>query len=95
MGFKPDKAKEIASHITVDPARGSGHAWGSQMKATKAIYATRVGKNGMDYKGYNIAVHELGHNVEQTISLYMVDNYLMAGVPIPLSPKLSPLHSET
>ena len=23
----------------------------------------------MDYKGYNIAVHELGHNVEQTFSL--------------------------
>jgi hypothetical protein len=35
----------------------------------------------MDYKGYNIAIHELGHNVEQTISLYMVDNYMMQGVP--------------
>jgi hypothetical protein len=81
LGFKPDKAKEIASHITVDPARGSGHAWGAQMKGDKAHLRTRVGKDGMDYKGYNIAVHEFGHNVEQTISLYMVDNYLMAGVP--------------
>jgi hypothetical protein len=81
LGFKPEKAKEIASHITVDPARGSGHAWGAQMKGDKAHLRTRVGKDGMDYKGYNIAVHELGHNVEQTISLYMVDNYLMAGVP--------------
>ena len=35
----------------------------------------------MDYKGYNIAVHEFGHNVEQTISLYDVDYYMMAGVP--------------
>jgi oligoendopeptidase F len=35
----------------------------------------------MDYKGYNIAVHEFGHNIEQTISLYDVDNYMMAGVP--------------
>jgi oligoendopeptidase F len=35
----------------------------------------------MDYKGYNIAVHEFGHNVEQTISLYNVDNYMMSGVP--------------
>jgi hypothetical protein len=81
MGFKPEMAKEIASHITVDPARGSGHAWPSQMKGDKNHLRTRVGKNGMDYKGYNIAVHELGHNVEQTISLYMVDNYMMAGVP--------------
>lgn len=35
----------------------------------------------MDYKGYNIAIHEFGHNVEQTISLYDVDNFTMNGVP--------------
>ena len=35
----------------------------------------------MDYKGYNIAVHELGHNVEQVFSLYEVDHTLLAGVP--------------
>lgn len=81
LGFKPDKAKEIASHIAVDPARGSGHAWGAQMKGDQAHLRTRIGAEGMDYKGYNIAIHELGHNVEQTISLYFVDNYLMQGVP--------------
>jgi hypothetical protein len=81
LGFRTDVAKEIASHITVDPARGSGHAWGAQMKGDKAHLRTRIGKDGMDYKGYNIAIHELGHNVEQTISLYMVDNYMMQGVP--------------
>ena len=35
----------------------------------------------MNYKGYNIAVHELGHNVEQVFSLYEVDHTLLAGVP--------------
>ncbi len=35
----------------------------------------------MDYKGYNIAIHELGHNVEQVFSLYDVDQILLAGVP--------------
>ena len=35
----------------------------------------------MDYKGYNIAIHEFGHNVEQTISLHDVDYYLLNGVP--------------
>jgi hypothetical protein len=35
----------------------------------------------MDYKGFNIAVHELGHNVEQVFSLYEVDHTLLAGVP--------------
>jgi hypothetical protein len=81
LGWKPELAKEIASHITVDPARGSGHAWGAQMKGDKAHLRTRIGADGMNYKGYNIAVHELGHNVEQTISLYFVDNYMMQGVP--------------
>ena len=81
LGFKPEIAKEIASHITVDAARGSGHAWGALRKGDKAHLRTRIAKTGMDYKGYNIACHELGHNVEQTISLYLVDNYMMAGVP--------------
>jgi hypothetical protein len=35
----------------------------------------------MDYKGYNIAVHEFGHNVEEVISLYDIDFYTLAGIP--------------
>jgi hypothetical protein len=35
----------------------------------------------MDYKGYNIAVHEFGHNVEQVTDLYHIDYYTLAGVP--------------
>lgn len=81
LGFSPDKANYIASKIQVDAARGAGHAWGAEMKSQKARLRTRVGKDGMDYKGYNIAIHELGHNVEQTITLHDVDYYSMKGVP--------------
>jgi hypothetical protein len=35
----------------------------------------------MDYKGFNIAIHELGHTVEEVFSLYGVDHTLLAGVP--------------
>ena len=35
----------------------------------------------MNYKGYNIAVHELGHNVEQVFSLNAIDYWWLAGVP--------------
>jgi hypothetical protein len=35
----------------------------------------------MDYKGYNIAMHEMGHNVEQVISLENIDFYSLEGVP--------------
>ncbi|MEN8155503.1 MAG: hypothetical protein ABFS10_01010 [Bacteroidota bacterium] len=81
LGFDTGSAREITSHIVVDAARGSGHAWGASMKSEKAHLRTRIGKDGMDYKGYNIAVHEFGHNVEQTISLHDVDYYILNGVP--------------
>ncbi|MBN2665544.1 MAG: hypothetical protein JXR67_03475 [Bacteroidales bacterium] len=81
LGWTPDRAKYIADKIVVDPARGSGHAWGAAMKGASSHLRTRVSEKGMDYKGYNIAVHEFGHNVEQTISLYDVDYYTMSGVP--------------
>lgn len=81
LGFSKERASEIAQNIVVDPARGSGHAMGAAMKSAKAHLRTRVGPNGMDYKGFNIAVHELGHNVEQTISLNDIDYYVLNGVP--------------
>ncbi len=81
LGFPEDRARAIAANVVVDPARGSGHAWGAARRGDKAHLRTRVGKEGMDYKGYNIAVHELGHNVEQTISLNDIDHTLLAGVP--------------
>jgi hypothetical protein len=81
LGFTPERAAYLAEKIAVDAARGSGHAWGGQMKGQKAHLRTRIPSEGMDYKGYNIATHELGHNVEQTISLYDVDYYMLNGVP--------------
>lgn len=81
LGFENEKAEFLASKIAVDPARGSGHAWGAAMKEEKARLRTRIPEGGMDYKGYNIAIHEFGHNVEQTISLHDVPYYMMNGVP--------------
>ena len=81
LGFSSAMAHELADNIIVDPARGSGHAWGSAMRSAKVHLRTRVEKNGMNYKGYNIAVHEMGHNVEQTFSLNYVDHTLLQGVP--------------
>ena len=81
LGFNESRAKEIAANIVVDPARGSGHAWGAGMRESKSHLRTRVGPDGMDYKGYNIAVHEMGHNVEQTLSLNEIDYYSLQGVP--------------
>ena len=81
LGFTKERAEYLANNIVVDPARGSGHALGASMRQAKAHLRTRVGKGGMDYKGFNIAVHEMGHNVEQTFSLNDIDYYTLQGVP--------------
>ncbi len=81
LGFTAERAHEIATNIQVDPARGSGHAWGAESRDQLSLLRTRIFSNGMDYKGYNIAVHEFGHNVEQTITLHDVDYYMLHGVP--------------
>lgn len=81
LGFPKEKALFIASRIKVEPARGSGHAWGTEMKGDISLLRTRISSSGMDYKGYNIAAHEFGHNVEQTITTEMVDYFPLYGVP--------------
>jgi hypothetical protein len=81
LGFTKERAQYLADNIVVDPARGSGHALGASMRSAKTHLRTRVGKAGMDYKGFNIAVHEMGHNVEQTFSLNNIDYYTLSGVP--------------
>src|SRR5436190_463924 len=91
LGFSADKAKFLDARIVVDPARGSGHAlqagrrsemypwWGP---GDSPHLRVRVNPDGMDYRNYStVAVHELGHNVEQVFSLYQVDDTLLQGVP--------------
>ena len=81
LGFTAERAAWLAARIVVDPSRGAGHAMGAVRREDRAHLRTRIAATGMDYKGYNIAIHELGHNVEQVFSLNGVDRWLLAGVP--------------
>jgi len=81
LGFTKERAAYLAEHIVVEPARGSGHASGGEMPGQVARLRTRIGPGGMDYKGFNIAVHEMGHNVEQVFSMDDVDHTMLSGVP--------------
>ncbi len=90
LSFSSEKARFLDEHIVVDPARGSGHAMEAARRSEmipgwgpgdSPHLRTRINPDGMDYKGYNIAVHEMGHNVEQVFSLYEVDDTLLQGVP--------------
>ncbi len=81
LGFEPERAAWLAEHIVVDPSRGAGHAMGAQRREDQAHLRPRIGNDGMDYKGFNIAIHELGHNVEQVLSLNAMDHWWLNGVP--------------
>jgi hypothetical protein len=81
LGWTNSDAQRISALIKVDASRGAGHAWGAGMRNDIARLRTRVGADGIDYKGYNIAIHELGHCVEQTITMNDVDYYMLNGVP--------------
>lgn len=81
LGFSAQRSAWLAERIDVDAARGSGHAMGAAHRLANARLRTRIGANGMDYKGFNIAVHELGHNVEQTFSMQCTDHWLLSDVP--------------
>ena len=83
LGLSAEDGAYYRDHIVVEPARGSGHAWEceGQRWLDPARLRTRIGSEGMDYKGFNIAVHEFGHNVEQVTSLYRMDHYMLRSVP--------------
>jgi hypothetical protein len=81
LGFASERAQYLARNIAVDPARGAGHAMGAEMRGEKAHLRTRVEKTGMNYKGFSVAAHEMGHNVEQTLTLNDVDHIFLKGVP--------------
>ena len=81
LGFDGETAAYLAAHIVVEPSRGPGEAVGAQLREAAARLRTRVGPDGMDYKGYNIAIHELGHTVEQVFSIGRIDHPLLQGVP--------------
>jgi hypothetical protein len=81
LGFSPERTQWLAERIVVDASRGAGHAMGAARREDLAHLRTHVAAGGMNYKGYNIAVHEFGHNVEQVFSLNGVDRWFLAGVP--------------
>lgn len=81
LGFSEEKAAYYGSKIVVDPARGAGHAWGAEGREFNAHLRTRFADGKMNYKTYNIAIHELGHCVEQVTSVSLIDHTLLKGVP--------------
>jgi hypothetical protein len=81
LGFSQSSAAAITPYIQVDPARGSGHNAQTVSRRFKSRLRTRIAPQGMNYKGYSIALHEMGHAVENVLDLFNIDYFPLAGVP--------------
>lgn len=81
LGFSAESVAYLAPKIQVDPSRGAGHSTSSGSREFKVRLRSRIPAAGMNYKGYNIAIHELGHAVETVLDLHKIDYYSLAGVP--------------
>jgi hypothetical protein len=81
LGFTEEVSTFVAPRIRVDPARGAGHCVSAGARSFSSRLRTRVPPGGMNYKGFNVAMHELGHAVEQTLTLQRMDYYSLTGVP--------------
>jgi len=81
LGFKPDEAEFLGSRIRVEIARGSGHA----MRPGKPEYGAWLRTSRLDselgWDGFDTAMHELGHNLEQLCSTHFAPRPLLRGVP--------------
>jgi hypothetical protein len=81
VGFPDDNADFLGNHVVVDPIPSGGHANGPQMKGAKAHLRTRFEPYGLNYKGYRVGMHEIGHTVQQNVATYMSDYYFLKGIP--------------
>lgn len=81
IGFPKFEAEFLGNHVVVDPIPSGGHANAPQMKGAKAHLRTRFEKDGLNYKGYRIGMHEIGHTIQQNVGTYMTDYYLLKGIP--------------
>ncbi|MCA1757241.1 MAG: hypothetical protein LC649_07275, partial [Bacteroidales bacterium] len=81
MGFEKGEAEYIGNHISVRPVGSGGYSNQPPLRNDTALLTTMFGTDGLDYKSYRVAMHELGHNVCGIYSTRNIDNFVLAGVP--------------
>jgi hypothetical protein len=81
MGFTEEEAFYIGSHSVVRPISTGGYSDQPVLRGDTALMTTVFNAKGLDYKGYRIAMHELGHVVCGVYSTRDIDHFLLADVP--------------
>ena len=81
LGFPDDDADFLGQRVQVEIARGSGHAMRPAMPEYAAWLRTNSLPDELGWDGFDTAMHELGHNLEQLISTHWVPRPALRNVP--------------
>ena len=81
LGFAPEDADFLGTRVRVEIARGSGHAMRPYLGEYDAWLRTNRLKDQLGWDGFDTAMHELGHNLEQLCSTFFVPRVSLRGVP--------------
>ena len=81
LGYSDEDADFLGSRVNVEIARGAGHAMRPGMKEYHAWLRTNRLDDRLGWDGFDTAMHELGHNLEQLISTHFVPRPLLRNVP--------------
>ena len=81
LGFPADEAEFLGSRIRVEIAKGSGHAMRPMLGEYGAWLRTNRLKDELGWDGFDTAMHELGHNLEQLYSAFWAPRPALQNVP--------------
>jgi hypothetical protein len=81
LGYSDKDAEFLGSRVKVEIARGSGHAMRPYLTQYGAWLRTNRLKDELGWDGFDTAMHELGHNLEQLCSTYFAPRASLRGVP--------------
>lgn len=81
LGFSAEDADFLGTHIRVEFSKGAGHAMRPELTGYAAWLRTSSLEKEIGWDGFDTAMHELGHNLEQLCSTYFVSRPALRGVP--------------
>ena len=81
LGYPGGAADFLGNRVQVEIARGAGHAMRPYLPEYNAWLRTNSLDLELGWDGFDTAMHELGHNLEQLISTHFVPRPALRGVP--------------
>jgi hypothetical protein len=81
LGFDAKDADFLGSHVRAEICKGAGHAMRPYLEGYGAWLRTSSLDHELGWDGFDTAMHELGHNLEQLCSTYFVSRPALRGVP--------------